>query len=572
MQRNKTDYVGPIALRLPWSVLIWLAMFLVPSACQTQQVTSDKFVASNIAPSVNMQAAHFLAARQASFFNDVTASADFYLAALQLDERNPELLQQGFVTQYRDGNIDMAAALARRLETMNIKAQFTAEPAISMAIAAADWDAVIVLSDQLAEDINATPLAGVIKSWALVASGQGDAGLAYLAEAGKILAQDKTDLPVFIQVQLALMAEYLGYQDEASVIAGRLARSSTLPAKAALQTIGILVRANQNQKANTLLNKLPYSFGNYQIGPDQPAPPVTVAEFIANAIIDAALAYRDPQFISMVPARLQLALYLDPTNDAAWFFLAQSWFELGQFERAKSTLAKINEPSIWALPRLLLLNDIDIRAENTAIAIERFHAYIIGRPNDGYLLKELGDLYRRDKQYANARDSYLKAIATGFDSASLYRNLAISHERLDEDEQAEIHFKHALARNPEDPFTLNYLGYWWAESGRHLTKAIKLIEQAVRLRPDSGFFVDSLGWVHYQLGNYQLAIEFLEKATILEPEDAVIIAHLGDAYWQTNRYNEAQYKWRYALQIAKDSALQADLQNKLASGLTMAGQ
>jgi len=571
LQKNKTDHIAPIGHRLPWSVLIWLAMFLMPSACQTQQVTSDHVIASNIAAPVTLRAGHFLAARQAAYFNDVTASADFYLATLQPNERNPELLQQGFVTQYRDGNIDMAAALARQLESINIKVPFTVEPAISQAITAADWDAVIVLSDQLAEDITATPLAGVIKSWALIASGQGDAGLAHLAESGKILAQDQNGLPIFIQVQLALMAEYLGYQDEAGDIAARLARSPTLPAKAALQTAGILGRAKQSQTANALLNKLPYSFDHNQIGPDQLAPPDGVAEFIANAIIDAAMAYRDPQFINMVPARLQLALYLDPTHDAARFFLAQSWFELGQFDRARSTLAKINDPSIWALPRLLLLNDIDIRAGNLDIAIERFDAYVIGRPDNGYLLKELGDLYRRDEQYAKARDSYLRAIATGFDSANLYRNLAISHERLDEDEQAEIYFKGALARDPNDPFTLNYLGYWWAESGRHLTQAIELIEQAVRLRPDSGFFVDSLGWVHYQLGNYQLAVEFLEKATMLEPEDAVIIAHLGDAYWQTNRHNEAQYKWRYAAQITKDSALQADLEKKLASGLPMAG-
>ena len=297
-----------------------------------------------------------------------------------------------------------------------------------------------------------------------------------------------------------------------------------------------------------------------------------MTEFISNAIIDAALAYRHSAYVSMAPARLQLALYLDPKHDGAWFFLAQSWFELGQFNRAKSALAKIDSTSIWALARLLLLNDIDIRGNNIDKAIERFHAYVIGQPENGYLLKELGDLYRRDGQYAKARDSYLRAIETGFDSAYLHRNLAISYERLDEEEQAELHFKVALARDPDDPFTLNYLGYWWAESGRHLTQAIELIEQAVRLRPDSGFFVDSLGWVHYQLGNYQLAVEFLEKATMLEPEDAVIIAHLGDAYWQTNRYNEAQYKWRYAAQITEDTALQADLQNKLVSGLPIAGQ
>ena len=274
----------------------------------------------------------------------------------------------------------------------------------------------------------------------------------------------------------------------------------------------------------------------------------------------------------MAPARLQLALYLDPKHYSAWFFLAQSWFELGQFDRARSALARIDNISVWALSRLLLLNDIDVRADNMDKAIERFHAYVITQPENGYILKELGDLYRQDKQYARARDSYLRAIEAGFDSAYLYRNLAISYERLDEEEQAEQYFKVALARDPDDPFTLNYLGYWWAESGRHLTQAMKLIEQAVRLRPDSGFFVDSLGWVHYQLGNYQLAVEFLEQATMLEPEDAVIIAHLGDAYWQTKRYNEAQYKWRYAAKITNDSELQADLEIKLSSGFPMMGQ
>ena len=129
-----------------------------------------------------------------------------------------------------------------------------------------------------------------------------------------------------------------------------------------------------------------------------------------------------------------------------------------------------------------------------------------------------------------------------------------------------------MERDPDDPFTLNYLGYWWAESGHHLTQAIELIEQAVRLRPDSGFFVDLRLAGYIINSNYQLAVEFLEKATMLEPEDAVIISHLGDAYWQTNRYNEAHFKWRYAAQITNDSKLKADLQNKLVSGLSMVEQ
>ena len=100
----------------------------------------------------------------------------------------------------------------------------------------------------------------MIKSWALVATGQGDAGLAQLADSGKVLAHDKNGLPSFIQVQLALMAEYLGYQDEAVDIAARLAQSPAVPAKTAMQTAGISIRGQQQKTANNLLDKLPYSF------------------------------------------------------------------------------------------------------------------------------------------------------------------------------------------------------------------------------------------------------------------------------------------------------------------------
>ena len=572
LRHRKTDQNSPVRRNKSWSPLIWLPLFLFPIACQTQQISSSPTVSTTNARQTTIDAGHFLAARQATFLNDVKASAGFFLAALEQDERNPELLQHSFVTQYRDGNIDLAAALAGQLEGTNIKAPYAVEPAIAQSIKAADWDAVIVLSDQLAEDVTATPFAGVIKSWVFAATGRGDAGLAHLAETSLLLSYDNNAMPPYLQIQVALMAEYLGHQQEAVVTATQLAKSSALPAKVALQTAGILMRGDQHARAHSLLESLPYSFERSQISAAQLLPPDDIEAFIANAIIDTTLAYRDPQFIIMVPARLQLALYLDSQNDAARFFLGQSWFELGQFNRAKTALLAINDTSLWALPRMLLQNDIDIRTDNLEAAIARFDAHVMHRPNNPYLHKELGDLYRRHEHYEQARDHYLQAKDSGFATANLYRNLAIAHERLDEDAQAEAGFKAALQRNPNDPFTLNYLGYWWAESGRHLDKAIQLIEQAVRLKPDSGFFVDSLGWVHYQLGNYQLAVEFLEKATTLEPEDALIISHLGDAYWQTQRHAEAQFKWRYAAQLADDEHLQAELQTKLASGLARTGQ
>ena len=115
-------------------------------------------------------------------------------------------------------------------------------------------------------------------------------------------------------------------------------------------------------------------------------------------------------------------------------------------------------------------------------------------------------------------------------------------------------------------FTLNYLGYWWAEEGRNLEEAIALIERAVELRPESGYFLDSLGWVHFRLGAPEIAVQYLEMATALEPADPEIIGHLGDVYWELGRQQEARFKWRLALSFTNDPDEKKMLKIKIKNG------
>ena len=265
----------------------------------------------------------------------------------------------------------------------------------------------------------------------------------------------------------------------------------------------------------------------------------------------------------MLKARLGLALYLNPKSDRARFLLAQALSEINQKQGAREQLAAIDRTGIWSQPRLLLEVNLD-RSDNIESAISHLQSFLSEDRKNAFLQKELGDLYRISDQLEQARDAYLTAISLGLASATLDRNLAISYEQLEEDHLAEDSFQAALKKNPQDPFTLNYLGYWWADDGRNLEDAIDLIERAVRIRPRSGYFVDSLGWVHFKLGNLDLAVAFLEQATTLEPVDPIISDHLGDAYWATGRFVEARFKWQYALSITDDDDLKANLTAKLA--------
>jgi hypothetical protein len=90
----KTPSRRPVKNRL-WLLLVGMAL---TASCST--MPSPKSAASTkFEPAQGTIAANFLAARQALYFQDVGASAGFYLTALNFDRDNANLLQQAFYTQ-----------------------------------------------------------------------------------------------------------------------------------------------------------------------------------------------------------------------------------------------------------------------------------------------------------------------------------------------------------------------------------------------------------------------------------------------------------------------------------------
>ena len=95
-----------------------------------------------------------------------------------------------------------------------------------------------------------------------------------------------------------------------------------------------------------------------------------------------------------------------------------------------------------------------------------------------------------------------------------------------------------------------------------------MLNRAAQLRPDDGFIIDSLGWLHYRLGEYQEAVvHFIERAVQLEPDDPEINLHLGDAYWQLGRQRDARSRWERTLNLESDEETKVQIKDKLRSGL-----
>ncbi|MFH0844041.1 MAG: tetratricopeptide repeat protein [Pseudomonadota bacterium] len=96
---------------------------------------------------------------------------------------------------------------------------------------------------------------------------------------------------------------------------------------------------------------------------------------------------------------------------------------------------------------------------------------------------------------------------------------------------------------------LNYIGYTYAEQGIRLDEALELIKTALKIKPESGYIIDSLGWVYYQKGLYDEALSSLEKAISLIPNDPTITEHLGDVYLSKKKYQKALEMYQKALSL-----------------------
>jgi Flp pilus assembly protein TadD len=132
---------------------------------------------------------------------------------------------------------------------------------------------------------------------------------------------------------------------------------------------------------------------------------------------------------------------------------------------------------------------------------------------------------------------------------SLLYALGAAYEQQGDLDKSLAQMRRVVEVNPENAAALNFMGYTLAQRGRELAEAERLVQRALTLRPDTGAFLDSLGWVYFQRGEYQRAVEALERASQLEPDEPVILEHLGDAYQKASRSPEAVATWRRALEV-----------------------
>jgi Flp pilus assembly protein TadD len=204
-------------------------------------------------------------------------------------------------------------------------------------------------------------------------------------------------------------------------------------------------------------------------------------------------------------------------------------------------------------------------------ALKVLNDALTGTRDDLELYASIGDVQRGEEKYAEAAETYTKAIALIGEPQerhwTIYYTRGIALERSKRWVDAERDLNQALKLKPEQPLVMNYLAYTWVEAGVKLNEALAMLKRAVELRPEDGFIIDSLGWAYFRMGDYKSAIRYLEQAIQLEPSEATVNDHLGDAYWRVGRRLEAKYQWQHALTLKPEKGEEPKIRHKIEAGL-----
>jgi tetratricopeptide (TPR) repeat protein len=89
--------------------------------------------------------------------------------------------------------------------------------------------------------------------------------------------------------------------------------------------------------------------------------------------------------------------------------------------------------------------------------------------------------------------------------------------------------RQSLELDPNQPQALNHLAYTWAERDENLEQALAYSQRSIAGGGENPAFLDTLGWIHFKLGNIAEACLFLRKADRMRSGDETISDHLRQA-------------------------------------------
>ena len=160
-----------------------------------------------------------------------------------------------------------------------------------------------------------------------------------------------------------------------------------------------------------------------------------------------------------------------------------------------------------------------------------------------------GSAFHYKKNYTKAIEQFTTGKKITINNNDLVvqflSQLGDSYNAIKNHPKSDSSYDEALQLDPENVHVLNNYSYYLSLRKEQLEKAKKMCEKMLIKSPNEAAYLDTYGWVLYQLKDYENAKKYIEKA-LLKTTDATIIEHYGDILFQIGDKTNALIQWEKA--------------------------
>ena len=231
--------------------------------------------------------------------------------------------------------------------------------------------------------------------------------------------------------------------------------------------------------------------------------------------------------------RLTTVLEAEPEHPAAHYLLGEAYMAKQDYvnaEREFTRQLELNAKSSVVYTKIAVARARQGDSDGAEAALLQGLDVL---PDDVRLTQALATFYTQRGELDKAAVVYRKAMDSSPDESRYVLGLAAIQERQQQYDAAIETYDSFLVKNPENVIATNNLAALLADHRTDEASLNRAKELATRLaKATQPALLDTLGWVHYRLGEYDQAAEVLSGVVEKAPDVPVFRYHLGMTYYK----------------------------------------
>jgi tetratricopeptide (TPR) repeat protein len=257
----------------------------------------------------------------------------------------------------------------------------------------------------------------------------------------------------------------------------------------------------------------------------------------------------------------ELILTLQPDHTPALAQIAELYIRRDETDKALARAREQMDKAPGVPEHMLLTGELLLRGGNTAEAVDQFRQVQQIAPENPRSYINMAEVLKTSGELDMAIGQYRDLLSRQQDSVQTLMGLAVLLEQASETAEAKKHYQRILTINPHFAPAANNLAWLLAgENNPDLGEALRFAQLAKEKQGANPKISDTLGYIFYKRGAYDLAVAQFRHAASLLPHIPTVQYHLALALKAHGANEEALEKLEQCLAQEADFPERAEAQ------------